>query len=308
MIWLVILMMLGSCGACVLAFIAESRRPSLAARLGEVDRTGKDGAPGGVFPGADDQGETSPAWLAGLAEFGEALAGNDKNRDKQRAVLTQAGLRRDVALGLFMFVKTGLGLVLMMAALFLTEGPLLSLGKIALCLGLFVVGGIIPEAFLKGRAAKRRNSIVRSIPDAMDLMVICAEAGLPFTRIVKVVAKEIELSAPVLAEELAVTSAELQILSDRSTALRHLAERTRVPAVESMVATLVQAERYGTPLAQALGNIAAESRNTLILGLEERAGKLPARLSIPLMTLILPPIVALVATPALMRVIRSLLQ
>lgn len=146
------------------------------------------------------------------------------------------------------------------------------------------------------------------MPDALDLMVICAEAGLPFSRIVKVVARELKLSAPALARELEITSAELEIFTNRSAALRNLAERTRVQSVESMVSTLIQAEQFGTPLAQALHNIAAESRSTLILTLEERAGKLPARLSIPLMTLILPPVVALVAAPALMRVIRSLMN
>jgi len=223
-------------------------------------------------------------------------------------LLTQAGWRQNEAMGLFMIVKTGLGLTLALLVIMSGGESELDLGSMALCLGAFFAGGIIPEALLKARAAKRHNAITRSIPDALDLMVICAEAGLPFPRIIKVVSKELELSAPILAEELAVTNAELQLLPDRSNALRHLAERTQVPSVESMVGTLIQAERYGTPLAQALHNIAAESRNTLILTLEERAGKLPAKLSVPLMTMILPPVVALVATPSLMRVIRSLLQ
>ncbi|MNT80432.1 hypothetical protein D3C72_2198830 [compost metagenome] len=81
-----------------------------------------------------------------------------------------------------------------------------------------------------------------------------------------------------------------------------------MPTIESMVGSLGQAERYGTPLAQALRTIAEESRSRLILELEEKAGKLPAQLSVPLMTLILPPVVAIVATPALMRVIRTLMQ
>ena len=170
-------------------------------------------------------------------------------------------------------------------------------------------GGIepLPEWVLKSMAARRYTALERSMPDALDLMVICAEAGLPFTRIVKVVSRELELSAPILAHELALTNAELEIMPERSAALRNLAERTRVPSIEGMVSTLIQAEQFGTPLAQALHNIAAESRSTLILTLEERAGKLPARLSLPLMTLILPPVVAIVAAPALMRVIRSLL-
>ena len=182
-----------------------------------------------------------------------------------------------------------------------------SIGTIALMGAGYFAGGILPEWVLKSMAARRYTALERSMPDALDLMVICAEAGLPFTRIVKVVSRELELSAPVLAHELALTNAELEIMPERSAALRNLAERTRVPSIEGMVSTLIQAEQFGTPLAQALHNIAAESRSTLILTLEERAGKLPARLSLPLMTLILPPVVAIVAAPALMRVIRSLL-
>ena len=176
----------------------------------------------------------------------------------------------------------------------------------AALIGLVRAGQSALQAMTTGAASY--TALERSMPDALDLLVICAEAGLPFTRIVKVVSRELELSAPVLAHELTLTNAELEIMPERSAALRNLAERTRVPSIEGMVSTLIQAEQFGTPLAQALHNIAAESRSTLILTLEERAGKLPARLSLPLMTLILPPVVAIVAAPALMRVIRSLLS
>lgn len=302
--WLVVLMLLAGCGACILAVFNENKQNPLMARLGRRTPSADGAQPGDLDVGVES---VSPR-LAGMAQFGEKLAGTSKSREEQRRLLIQAGWRQEEAMGIFMIVKTGLGLFCMLLALFSGGGSGLSLGSIALAMGAYFAGGVVPEFLLKARAAKRHNAIMRSMPDALDLMVICAEAGLPFPRIVKVVSRELELSAPVLADELAVTNAELQLLPDRSSALRHLAERTRVPTVESMVATLIQAERYGTPLAQALHNIAAESRNTLILTLEERAGKLPARLSIPLMTMILPPVVALVATPALMRVIRSLLQ
>lgn len=213
--------------------------------------------------------EPLPEWIQPAARFGLKLAGNDKSRETTALLLAQAGFARPGSLGVFLLLKTMLGLGIAAALFFGTQE--------------------------------------RSMPDALDLMVICAEAGLPFTRIVKVVSRELELSAPVLAHELALTNAELEIMPERSAALRNLAERTRVPSIEGMVSTLIQAEQFGTPLAQALHNIAAESRSTLILTLEERAGKLPARLSLPLMTLILPPVVAIVAAPALMRVIRSLL-
>ncbi|WP_418870192.1 type II secretion system F family protein [Sutterella wadsworthensis] len=249
--------------------------------------------------------EPLPEWIQPAARFGLKLAGNDKSRETTALLLAQAGFARPGSLGVFLLLKTLLGLGIAAALFFGTQER--SIGTIALMGAGYFAGGILPEWVLKSMAARRYTALERSMPDALDLMVICAEAGLPFTRIVKVVSRELELSAPILAHELALTNAELEIMPERSAALRNLAERTRVPSIEGMVSTLIQAEPFGTPLAQALPTIAADSRSTLILTLEERAGKLPARLSLPLMTLILPPVVAIVAAPALMRVIRSLL-
>ena len=208
--------------------------------------------------------EPLPEWIQPAARFGLKLAGNDKSRETTALLLAQAGFARPGSLGVFLLLKTLLGLGIAAALFFGTQER--SIGTIALMGAGYFAGGILPEWVLKSMAARRYTALERSMPDALDLMVICAEAGLPFTRIVKVVSRE------------------------------------------GMVSTLIQAEQFGTPLAQALHNIAAESRSTLILTLEERAGKLPARLSLPLMTLILPPVVAIVAAPALMRVIRSLLS
>ncbi|MDQ7988654.1 MAG: type II secretion system F family protein [Candidatus Dactylopiibacterium sp.] len=256
-----------------------------------------------------DQSPLAP-WASGLAAFGERFAGTAQDRAALRSLLGAAGWHRPEALGLLMTAKHAGGLLCLVIALWGVLGPASRFGLSGLAVGLLALfaGSTAPELLVRLRAARRHESLQRSMPDALDLMVICAEAGLPFPRILKVVSRELALSAPVMAEELAHTSAELQLLPDRTQALRRLAARTRVPTVESMVASLIQAERYGTPLAQALRTIADESRSTLILALEERAGKLPAQLSLPLMTLILPPVVALVATPALMRVIRSLMS
>lgn len=247
----------------------------------------------------------SPA-LMRIAEFGEKLAGNESSREKTERLLAQAGYSRPGSTGVFLAVKTFCGFALALFLFLLTDER--SIGTLALALVGWFIGGTLPELLLKAAAARRYVAIERSMPDALDLMVICAEAGLPFNRIFKVVSRELALSAPELAHEMAVTNAELEIMPERAAALRSLARRTQVPSVESMVSTLIQGEQFGTPLAQALHNIASESRSTLILTLEERAGKLPARLSIPLMTLILPPVVAIVAAPALMRVIRTLMQ
>ncbi|MEN4922839.1 type II secretion system F family protein [Achromobacter spanius] len=285
---------------------AESRRNPLHDRLG---KRGRGAALATVSIALDDSTPLSPL-AQGIAAFGMKLAGTEQDRRTIERLLAQAGWRRAEASGLFMAAKYGSGVALCGLALWLLASPQSRFGLTGLAIGLIslFVGTTLPELLVKLRAGQRHEALSRSMPDALDLMVICAEAGLPFPRILKVVSRELAFSAPAMADELAYTSAELQLLPDRAAALRHLADRTRVPTIESMVGSLVQAERYGTPLAQALRTIAEESRSRLILELEEKAGKLPAQLSVPLMTLILPPVVAIVATPALMRVIRTLMQ
>ena len=300
--WMLFALLAGLCAAAFAAAFKDMRSTeSLADRLeGSIDEAEAPQAPAAAGL------EPLPKWMRDLGDIGLKLAGSEKSREEASILLAQAGFSRAGSLGCFLLLKSLLGLLAAITLFLGTEER--SIGTIALMGVGYVVGGIVPEWVLKAQANRRAAALERSMPDALDLMVICAEAGLPFARIVKVVSREMKLSAPVLARELEITNAELEIMPERATALRNLAARTRVPSVESMVATLIQAEQFGTPLAQALHNIASESRSTLILTLEERAGKLPARLSIPLMTLILPPVVAIVAAPALMRVIRTLLS
>ncbi|RLM21934.1 pilus assembly protein [Brenneria alni] len=260
------------------------------------------------------QGTTTIPWLEKIllpiAQQGYRLSGSDRDRLNLRRLLDLSGFRRSEAVGWLVMGKFLVGLLCAVALVWGCLPPADRLGLTGISAGLigYFVGAMLPEWWLKWRAASRGEKLARAVPDALDLMVVCAEAGLPIGRVLQVVSKELGLSSPEMADELHYTAAELQILSDRSLAMAHLAERTRVAEIESMVATLIQAERYGTPLSQALRTIADESRKTLILGLEEKAGKLPAQLSVPLMALILPPIIAIMAAPALVRVIRLLSQ
>lgn len=259
----------------------------------------------------ESSGLLPPRWealLSPLIDFGLTLAGTDYDRKKMRRLLALAGFRSATDVGLLMLLKGACGLFCVALMLGVVVAPADRLGLTGLAGGLIAlfVGTAAPEAWLKLRAASRGERLGRSVPDALDLMVICAESGLPIGRVLQVVAKEMSLSSPEMADELRYTAAELQILSDRSQALLNLGERTQVPEIETMVATLIQADRYGTPLSHALRTIADESRKSLILSLEEKAGKLPAQLSVPLMVLILPPIVALMGAPALVRVVRML--
>ncbi|MCV9878659.1 type II secretion system F family protein [Brenneria izbisi] len=260
------------------------------------------------------QGTTITPWmekmLLPIAQQGYRLSGSERDRLNFRRLLDLAGFRRNEAVGWLVMGKFFMGLLCALTLVWGGLPPADRLGLSGIAAGLigFFVGAMLPEWWLKWRAASRGEKLARAVPDALDLMVVCAEAGLPIGRVLQVVAKELGLSSPEMADELHYTAAELQILADRTLAMIHLAQRTRVAEIESMVATLIQAERYGTPLSQALRTIADESRKTLILGLEEKAGKLPAQLSVPLMALILPPIVAIMASPALVRVIRLLTQ
>ncbi|MFC3394427.1 type II secretion system F family protein [Brenneria rubrifaciens] len=260
------------------------------------------------------QGTTITPWLEKIllpiAQQGYRLSGSDRDRLNLRRLLDLAGFRRNEAVGWLVMGKFAVGLLCGVTLVWSWLPPADRLSMTGIAAGLigFFVGAMLPEGWLKWRAASRGEKLARAVPDALDLMVVCAEAGLPIGRVLQVVSKELGLSSPEMADELHYTAAELQILSDRTLAMMHLAERTRVGEIESMVATLIQAERYGTPLSQALRTIADESRKTLILELEEKAGKLPAQLSVPLMALILPPIVAIMASPALVRVIRLLTQ
>ncbi|GFM50240.1 type II secretion system protein [Pseudomonas cichorii] len=248
--------------------------------------------------------------LLPVASVGEHLAGTAQDRQHLKRLLSMAGFRAQASLGLLMAAKYANGLLFLGIVLFGVLDAQSRFGLKGLAMGLIAlfVGTTLPEAWLKWRAARRGGRMARSVPDGLDLMVICAEAGLPLGRIMQVVARELALSAPELADELRYTFAELQIVSDRSRALLNLAERTGVREIESMVGTLIQAERYGTPLSQALRTIADESRKTLVLGLEEKAGKLPAQMSVPLMVLILPPIIAVMGAPAMIRLVRALAQ
>lgn len=295
-------------GIGLIGLYRQQGRPPLQERLDPRPAAGQHTVSGDILR---DRGLQVPPLLLrplqALARLGESLAGSPRDRTKLLGLLAMAGLRQREALGLLVMGKYLLGLLLATLAI-LSLDPATRLGLNGLAAGLVAlfVGGLLSEFWLKWRAARRGGRLARSLPDALDLMVICAEAGLPLGRVLQVVSKELSLSAPEMADELHYTCAELQILADRPRALLNLAERTGVSGIESMVSTLIQAERYGTPLSQALRTISDESRKTLILTLEERAGKLPAQLSVPLMTLILPPIIAMMGAPALVRIVRLL--
>ncbi|MEL7189073.1 MAG: type II secretion system F family protein [Pseudomonadota bacterium] len=155
-----------------------------------------------------------------------------------------------------------------------------------------------PELFLSNKAKKRTLEIQKGLPDALDLLVICAEAGLTVDAAFNRVAKELGRAYPELGDEFALTAIELSFLSERKMAFDNLAYRVDLEAVKGVVTTMVQTERYGTPLASALRVLSAEFRNERMMRAEEKAARLPAIMTIPLIMFILPVLFVVILGPA----------
>jgi tight adherence protein C len=160
------------------------------------------------------------------------------------------------------------------------------------------LGYIAPGYYLKNVVQKRAKKMTLALPDALDLMVICAEAGLSLDASLTRVARELEPSFPELGEELGLTAVELTFLPDRRQAFENLNARTNLPGIRGVVNTLLQTARYGTPLAQSLRVLAAEFREARITRAEEKAARLPAMMTVPMILFILPTLFIVLMGPA----------
>ena len=174
-------------------------------------------------------------------------------------------------------------------------GPMTRLGAFAATVILSYKG---PEIFLSNKAQKRTKEIQKGLPDALDLLVICAEAGLTVDAAFNRVAKELGRAYPELGDEFALTAIELSFLNERRMAFNNLAYRVNLEAVKGVVTTMVQTERYGTPLASSLRVLSAEFRNERMMRAEEKAARLPAIMTVPLIVFILPVLFVVILGPA----------
>ncbi|HAU22858.1 MAG TPA: pilus assembly protein TadC [Erythrobacter sp.] len=155
-----------------------------------------------------------------------------------------------------------------------------------------------PEIYLKNLSSKRTTEIQKGLPDALDLLVICAEAGLTIDAAFNRVAKELGRAYSELGDEFALTAIELSFLNERKKAFDNLAYRVDLDAVRGVVTTMIQTERYGTPLASALRVLSAEFRNERMMRAEEKAARLPAIMTVPLILFILPVLFIVILGPA----------
>ena len=163
----------------------------------------------------------------------------------------------------------------------------------------FLVGGYKgPDIFLQNLISKRTVAIRKGLPDALDLLVICAEAGLTVDAAFNRVARELGRAYAELGDEFALTAIELSFLTERRHAFENLAYRVDLESVRGVVTTMIQTERYGTPLASALRVLSAEFRNERMMRAEEKAARLPAIMTIPLILFILPVLFIVILGPA----------
>ncbi len=217
--------------------------------------------------------------------------------------LKAAGFRSQNALNVFLVARFLLPFAFLVVALFwlfvlgnLPDKPMPMRLFIAVAFG--YLGFYAPNIFVSNRMTKRQQSIRRAWPDALDLMLICVESGISMEASMRRVAEEMAESSPELAEEMIVTTAELSFLQDRRTAYENLGIRTQLDAVKNVTQALIQAERYGTPIAAALRVLAQESRDERMTEAEKKAAALPPKLTVPMILFFLPVLVAVILGPA----------
>jgi tight adherence protein C len=217
--------------------------------------------------------------------------------------LAQAGIRNKelavVVLFARMVLPAVLGLIGVVSIYWTDMFPDWGSLKRFMAFAALVIGGYKgPEVYLKNLSNKRTKLIQKGLPDALDLLVICAEAGLTVDAAFNRVSRELGRAYPELGEEFALTAIELSFLTERRQAFENLAYRVDLDAVRGVVTTMIQTERYGTPLASALRVLSAEFRNERMMRAEEKAARLPAIMTVPLILFILPVLFVVILGPA----------
>jgi tight adherence protein C len=230
-------------------------------------------------------------------------------QEEAREKLMQAGYRGHAPYVAFLFFRLVTPVVMFLAASFYLfvvielDQPLTI--KIGICLGAAYAGMQAPYFFLKNRITKRQLSIKRAFPDALDLLLICVEAGMSIETAFRRVSVEIGSQSVALAEELTLTTAELSYLQERRMAYENLAKRTDLDGVKSVCLALQQAERYGTPLAQTLRVMSQENRDLRMSEAEKKAAALPPKLTVPMILFFLPVLFIVILGPAAIRVMAT---
>jgi len=225
-----------------------------------------------------------------------------KHAGDARTLLAQAGIRSNEAMIKYLFARLAMPFVF--GALVVADSygshilPVPDNFRFMAALGAAVLGFFAPDVLIKNMIKRRAHQMELGLPDALDLLVICAEAGLSLDASLQRVSRELELTWLELSDEFALTASELTYLPDRKQAFENLNARTNIAPVRGVVNTLLQTAKFGTPLAQSLRILAAEYRDARLIRAEEKAARLPAMLTVPMILFILPTLFIVLLGPA----------
>ncbi len=296
-------------GAVGLYWWLESRRESLPQRFKEIvrdePRESRRGGPGTAGNWLGKIRERFSPKPPGEAELLERLSG--KEITGARLQLNQAGYRSQGAYRTYLGIRLGLPIVLAAVAVAYGKGAGLSNQSMVLLLLTAVFAGIfLPDLLLRGKIRDRREEITDSLPDGLDLLVVCVEAGLGLNAAFVKIAEEFRLSSPALSEEFDVVNREMVAGKPRQEALRALSDRTGVEDVKSLVAMLIQTEKLGTSLAQSLRVHSDSLRTRRRQKAEEAAAKTTIKLVFPLVFMLFPALFIVILGPGIIQILKVL--
>ncbi len=249
----------------------------------------------------------------GMRHFVEKLKLTGRERtDGTQMRLLRAGMRSPDALVVYLFCRMVLPLVFAVAAILIFYVLKLvqfsDLMNLVCAAGLVLVGFMAPDLYLSNVTQRRQLVLQHALPEGLDLLTVCAEAGLSLDASLQRVARELGNLSPELAYEFNLTSVELAFLPNRNQAFDNLSERTDMPSMRGLVNTLRQTEKYGTPLANSLRVLSSEFRNERLLKAEEKGARLPAMMTVPMMVFILPTLFVVILGPGALRIMDALFK
>jgi tight adherence protein C len=270
-----------------------------------------------VQPGALARGIDSEAGVAAplrvITMLGEAIARSGmlstRTLEELRHTLQIAGFRGPHALGMFVGAKLltviGLPLLALVLSWLLHRALPFPAATLSVAAG---IGLLAPDRVVQSLRKRYLRALEAGMPDALDMMVICGQAGLGLETSIERVGTEIAYAHPAVAEELTRTAHEMQVNADTRGALLNLGRRTGLESVRRLAGVLIQSIQYGTPLTQALRALSAEQRQEMLVTFEGRAARLPVLLTIPMIIFILPCVFLIVAGPAMVDVYRTMMK
>ena len=291
-------------GGFLLRNVARDRREDNRLQAVASGRVGRTERPDAAAPRAGPQ--DAMKMLAGLGHsiLNSGVVSGQTISAMQKS-LEGAGVRNRNAVGAFVAAKLVLAVGLPLVLFVLLHGTSLSPMMHNMALAGSGIGGLLaPDYFVNSLRSRYRKAIAEGLPDTLDMLVMCAESGLSLEPALNRVGIEIHGAHPAISDELMLTAGEFQISTDSYMVLDNLGERTGIPQMRRVVATLQQTLQYGTPLSEALRVLSAEMRQEILTRFEEKAARLPVLLTLPMILFILPVLFLIVGGPAVLQAMR----